>query len=346
MLTYNRPEYIERSIESLFKKSGSPFDLFVYDDYSDPDVITLLKKLQKKYSFNLFLNKKHKNIALHFLDSLRNLPTNYDIYLKFDSDIEILTNDFLSHVLDVFDGDKLNLSGLSPRVEGVFAFERYPNNLDFYNGHYIRLATSVAYGCSLFFRKKILINFLAKYDRIGSIDDFGIDTKLYEECIQNGNFAIIEDISVYHIDNTLGQRRKYSDYFTDRKRWPIMDNEEIWFLNASKKNYPLFLKRPILEDIARISEDYPIFLTNIEVYLRNKTEFEEKRVEYLKTHNKEDIKEIKKKETQQMYKISSPNNFPSSKNIKHGSIAYYQELPHWAKNDPRVVIEIEEVEIN
>src|SRR3972149_5070599 len=31
-LTYNRPEYIKRSFESLYKRAGCKFDHFVFDD--------------------------------------------------------------------------------------------------------------------------------------------------------------------------------------------------------------------------------------------------------------------------------------------------------------------------
>jgi len=40
-----------------------------------------------------------------------------------------------------------------------------------------------------------------------------------------------------------------------------------------------------------------------------------------------------------MWKITSPLNFPSDRNIKHGSVEYRDRLPNWAKNNPRVVIQ-------
>ncbi len=44
-----------------------------------------------------------------------------------------------------------------------------------------------------------------------------------------------------------------------------------------------------------------------------------------------------------VYKITSPLNFRSDLNIKHGSFKYFLNIPDWARNNPRIVIETEEV---
>lgn len=51
--TYNGDLYIEEQIESIYNQSYTNFELYVRDDGSNKDFVTLLKKLQKKYQFSL-----------------------------------------------------------------------------------------------------------------------------------------------------------------------------------------------------------------------------------------------------------------------------------------------------
>jgi len=45
------------------------------------------------------------------------------------------------------------------------------------------------------------------------------------------------------------------------------------------------------------------------------------------------------KEQIQVYKITSPSNFPADPHIKHGTSKLFKSIPDWAKNNPRVVVE-------
>ena len=71
MLTYNRFQYVERSIDSLYKRAGHEFDLYVFDDFSDIDIQNKLKILQKKYNFKLFINEKRLGIYRSFYWNLK-----------------------------------------------------------------------------------------------------------------------------------------------------------------------------------------------------------------------------------------------------------------------------------
>jgi hypothetical protein len=43
-----------------------------------------------------------------------------------------------------------------------------------------------------------------------------------------------------------------------------------------------------------------------------------------------------------VYKVSSPTNFRKDPNIEQGTFRYFSKLPDWAKNNPNIVIEVEE----
>jgi len=39
------------------------------------------------------------------------------------------------------------------------------------------------------------------------------------------------------------------------------------------------------------------------------------------------------------WKITSPSNFPADENMEQGTSKFYRDVPDWAKNNPRLVVE-------
>lgn len=349
-LTYNRPKYIERSIYSLYKRAGMQFDLHVFDDCSDSKTISVLNSLKNKFNFNLHLNKSRENIARSFSYAITNVPDNYKFYMKLDSDIELLSDDLLKQALEIFDfsnRDNRKVCGVTPRVEGVFSFEKYPNDIEFYNGHVIRLKTSICFGCAMIFTNEVFKEFKKmSEDSLNAKENvkWGVDTKLYSTILSFGSFVTVEDLSVYHIDNSFGQRKDFK-YFTERKRWSIIDYEDVWFLKASRCIYPAILSKIRYKYIREVSSDFEDFLKNCKLYLKDNIEIVKKKVdkeekEKLEKERLEKIAIEKKKETfVKVYRITSPNNFRPDKNIPHGSSMYFAEVPEWAKKNSRVIVE-------
>jgi len=124
-LTYNRPEYIKK----------------------------LLEELQKKFKFNLIFRKKNLGVAKNFYLALKEIPNKFNYYLKFDSDVEILTDSLIKQLFEVIKFPKVG--GINPRVEGVYAPESFLHDVEFYNGHAIRTKLAVTYGCCMLFPRKI-----------------------------------------------------------------------------------------------------------------------------------------------------------------------------------------------
>ncbi|MCK9578803.1 glycosyltransferase [bacterium] len=346
-MTYGRPKYIERSFESLYKRAGYVFDHFVFDDNSDEETQIVLEKLKAKYKFVLYKNEERLDIYRSFHKNIKKISKNYDYYVKMDSDIELLSDNMLPLLLENFNLNK-KVSGMTPRIEGVLEHERRTNEIEFLNGHAVKLRFPVAYGCFMIFPKKVFSSFEVLSD--SEIRDmqcrWGVDTKLYEHALQYGEFIIIEDLSVYHIDNTYGQRRVDDKYFTERKRWSKIDNDEVWYMNASKIISPCFITREVYDSIKRISSDYDDFIENCKSHINDNSFLQlrnERRNEIEKQEKKQDeisredrrrkIEKIKK------YKISSPINFRSDPHMMHGSEEIHDEIPIWAKNNPRVIIE-------
>lgn len=352
MLTYNRPYYIERSIESLYKRTGIEFDLFVFDDYSDKETRKKLKELKRKYKFNLFINKKRMGIFKSFYYNLKNISIDYDYYVKFDSDIEVLSDGFFKEMLEIYKYPaKIGCS--TSRVEGIRNIDRYDTVIEFYAGHAIKKDAPVVYGCCLFFPKEVFLSFehLTDDSIEKTSEKWGIDSLLYSHAMKFGKIIIVEDLSVYHIDNTYGQRRVDNMYFTERKRWSKIDSDEVWFMNVSKQISPAFIEREKYTEIKRISMNFKDFLKKCEKYVKDKSsltdEIEEDvkiRRENIENKIKEDSKnkifeENKKIIEVKKFKITSPLNYRREPHIEHGTFVLYDEIPKWAKDNPRLVIE-------
>ena len=340
-LTYNRPEYIKRSFDSLYLRAGHKFDHFVFDDCSDDDTTQVLYELQKKYNFNLFRNTTRLGLYKNFHTNVRKIQKQYDYYVKFDSDVEILSENLLVELIEVFNHDSI-ISGATPHVEGVYGLQRFEQKqspIDFYNGHAIKLDLPVRAGCCLIFSKQTFETFRQYSDsELKSMNDkWALDAMLYEHALKNGKFVTVEDLSVYHIDNSYGQRKRDMKYFTERNRWNTIDIDEIWYLRLSKDIYPFFLNRHTLEMLKRSStNDYDSFLKICKSVISHGMIETEHSAEVINVIRKVKDLELPKKV---VYRIFAPINFVASKNLKKDEIRYYEKLPEWSKKDSGVVVE-------
>ncbi len=334
-LTYNRPEYIKRSFDSLYLRAGMPFEHFVFDDYSDEKTLKELKKLQKKYKFKLFTSSKRMDVYQNFHRYLSKIPLSFDYYLKLDSDIEILSDKLLVNLLEVF---KFKDSvGVTPRVEGVLNADRYGGNISFFNGHAIKINSPVLFGCCLMLAKKAFVNYLKHANN--NNDKWGIDAEIYEHTQKDGIFITVEDVSVYHIDNTYGQRRINSNYFLNRKRWQNIDTNETSFLLASKYIYPKYIKTVIYKKLIQETLSLKSFLKKCKLFSKQQNMAKILNIQI------ENNKKIDLNSKCQVFKIISPTNFPPDKNIEHGAYRYCKIVPNWAKNNPHLCVELVEVTI-
>lgn len=82
--TYNGNEYVRQQINSIYRQTYSDFTLYVRDDGSKPEFVTVLKDLQKEFHFQLILGEN-----LGFVGSFMSLleqVTDADLYSFADQD--------------------------------------------------------------------------------------------------------------------------------------------------------------------------------------------------------------------------------------------------------------------
>jgi hypothetical protein len=215
---------------------------------------------------------------------------------------------------------------LVPRAQGIFNIDRNDYPINFYGGHSIKKNAPIVYGCCFIFRKEVFKTLnLPKNTQ----EKWGIDSVLYDYAKKHGNVLLVEDVDVYHIDNTFGQRRINGKYFLDRNRWNSADCSDIWFLEMSKLIYPKKIDRIAMIAIKQMSNNFEDFKNKCNEFVNKKLN--------LSTINK------KPKIMKTVYKITSPLNFGKDENIEHGTFKYFSEIPAWAKNNTKVVVEKEQV---
>lgn len=100
LTTYNRSDLIEKSIDNVITQSHSNFELFVIDDFSEPEQQEKIKIIQKKLSdsrVHFIFNEENKGLAFN-----RNLAINLSSgqYFTFKDDDDSWDTEFLSEMID------------------------------------------------------------------------------------------------------------------------------------------------------------------------------------------------------------------------------------------------------
>ena len=219
-LTMNRLEYTQRAIQQAKKLAGYPFTWFVIDQNSQDGTKEWLK--EQKWA-NVVYNESNVGIAKAWNQAVDFIKQTgkYDIIIKLDNDAELMTENWLKAMVDIFKINRRLI--LSPCVEGL---EDSP-------GGVLRNNSS---GKSPYMM--IDDKVLGLVPNLGGIC-FAAPIELYdnfqfeEETFWMGNKDYIlsqyakqtgyglfymEEYRVWHIDGTLGQKEKYPEYHALTKK--------------------------------------------------------------------------------------------------------------------------------
>lgn len=214
-LTKDRLDYTKVMYESL-KKAGYSLTWFVIDQGSTDGTVKWLKSLKG----DIRVTPLPKNIGISKGSNLAldTIGKDFDYIIKIDNDCEVLTDDWLKRLLYIYQAHRKII--LSPYVEGL---------IDNPGG-----APRIMY-------KTVRDHFLGITSHIGGIftmahqsaydgfrwdeDDFlhGMQDTVFCQEMQKRDFLIayVEDIRCAHIDSTDGQKKKYPEYFTLRRKEKI-----------------------------------------------------------------------------------------------------------------------------
>lgn len=224
-LTMDRLEYTKKMLAAIENLAGYPFTWYVIDQGSKDGTQEWLQKLsparrmREAYRYRLY--EQNMGLAKGWNNALDWVKKDglHDIIVKVDNDAEMLSDGWLKAMVDIFERNRKVV--LSPYVEGL---ENTP-------GGVLRQRQS---GDSPY----MLINdtVLGFVPHLGGIvyahpidlvkdwkfDELAAGNKdiLLSKYSQQNGYALfyMEEYRVWHIDGTIGQHKKYPDYFLDRKQ--------------------------------------------------------------------------------------------------------------------------------
>jgi len=219
-LTRDRLDYTKYCFDSLAKKAGCEYDHYIVDNGSQDGTIEWLKENENRFK-KVIYNSENQGIGIAsnqalkaiFGDGHTHTLENYDIVIKMDNDCELLSDNLLTQVAEIYE-DLLSKEFeckyvLSPYVEGIV---NQPNRGRFamYGGRRIGLTAIVG---GLFhivpadvYRKYCYPSDLPKA--------WGQDDAFCKWIKDNGGqVGYIEDLKVNHFETTAGQAARYPEYF-------------------------------------------------------------------------------------------------------------------------------------
>lgn len=218
-ITRDRLDYTRRMLSSLKKYTHQPYDLFVVDNGSGPEMLKFL--INYSEIKRLLLNSENKGISIAWNQALNLIGSGYDYIIKIDNDCEILTDNWLSPILTVCQALN-NKAVLSPYVE----------NLIEHKGGVPRYAFKTIKGYRVGLTSHL--GGIVMVAPVNAYEGFRFNEKLPLKGNQDVSFCVhlkkqgfllgyLEEIKVSHIDGTLGQQAKYPSYFANRKaeRWLV-----------------------------------------------------------------------------------------------------------------------------
>lgn len=202
MRSYNRPEYLDKTLKSLEKSDiDICFKKFIYDDNSDNKTKNILKKYENKYEV-IYNNVNYKQKSMvKFLDIILNKNLEYDYICYVDNDVKVKSN-FIETCYKTYelikreqklDNNKILLTG--------FNSNRTHKTINTYNKYIEKESIG---GVHMFFHKSLLNNIKLWWDKN---EDWGICNGIKE--IKGRIFctkpSIIDHIGEYG-DNSFGNK--------------------------------------------------------------------------------------------------------------------------------------------
>jgi len=79
MATYNGGNYVRQQLESILASSFCDFEIFIYDDGSKDNTISIIRELQEQYPSKIYLHQNEQNLGVtrNFLQALANSTADY-----------------------------------------------------------------------------------------------------------------------------------------------------------------------------------------------------------------------------------------------------------------------------
>ena len=198
MTSYNKSEFLLKSINSCVNQDYKKKEILIFDDCSSDRSRQILKNIKKKNTFIIYnKKKKYKSGPLNQLYATKNLfiRSRGEIIFLIDSD-DYFKKNKLKHIFKFFKNNKnLNFIQDTPKygnIERSFKFKKKKNSFTIWPSVYPTSCIAI--------RRKFFLNFLklSKKDKFPNLE---IDARL---CIyaflKNEYRSIKKNLTIYNYD--------------------------------------------------------------------------------------------------------------------------------------------------
>lgn len=217
-LTKNRSDYTEKMLQALNDKTHIQFDHFFIDQGSTDNTLELLASFPLSQDSKRYVYPLKKNIginrAVNFaIDRMKN----YDVIIKYDNDMEAVTDNWLVKCLEVMQTKML----LSPYIDGLIENR----------GGVHRKGQTMPNGVTLAYAIGGMV--MIGLNKAWTTDSNGwtVPAALHaggdmdfcgKLALEGYVFGYKEDVIIRHMDTSLGQQEKHPEYFKLRKQEKVM----------------------------------------------------------------------------------------------------------------------------
>jgi glycosyltransferase involved in cell wall biosynthesis len=208
-MTLDRLDYTKKMYNAMKNTAGYDFDWFVLDQGSKDGTKDFLKG-----KCTLIEEEKNIGIAKGWMKLVDRVKKDYQIVIKIDNDCEMMTNNWLKDMIEVFESNKRVI--LSPYIEG----------LDNSPGGVIRsrpdgkspyvLITDRVMGMVPNLGGIVFASPVELYEGFSFPEDLEGNKDYYLSQYARSlgyNLLYMEEYRAAHIDSTAGQHAKYPEYF-------------------------------------------------------------------------------------------------------------------------------------
>ncbi len=209
-LTKNRLSYTKLFLASLLKNTHLPYDHYIIDQASNDGTIEYLEDLNNQLG-NLKIFPLTKNLGINrgINFALDQIGHDYDVIVKLDNDALIETDNWLGQCLMVMNPKLI----LSPYITGLMENRGGVPRIGFDKEKNIGFTPFIGGICQIGVTR-------AWFEDSGGFDfpsvQYVPDSDL-QFCLHLSSkgyiFGYKEDVTIHHMDTTLGQEKKYPQYF-------------------------------------------------------------------------------------------------------------------------------------
>jgi glycosyltransferase involved in cell wall biosynthesis len=215
-LTMNRLLYTQQLLPKAQQTAGFPLDWYVFDQGSTDGTADWLVSQRSSFKGlvlwpeNIGICAAHNAMAQMLLAQSR-----YDLIMKVDNDCEMRTEGWLKAVVDVcaaLEKGGVAAYAVSPRVTGIGTPVRRSKE-EMIAGHRFG-HTQIVGGISMGLPARTFAEFQLPRIPGHTADDSHICRWTRE---RGGIVGYIEDVEAHHFETTIGQARRFREYFAGRK---------------------------------------------------------------------------------------------------------------------------------